>query len=568
MKDFRFRAIPPLILLCSLMVLSGKWSYAQDIEQVGKEKPVNISGSLSLSAYAYQTTREVPRYAPFTWAITGNPVVSLYGITFPFSAMVSEKERYFRQPFNQIGVSPYYRWVTLHAGYRNVSFSPFTLSGRTFLGGGIELEPSIFRLGFVYGRFQRRVVADTTLSDIIVEPVYTRKGYAAKLGIGNRRNFVDLVFFKGWDENQELISDPRLGTLSLQENAVGGITSKLSFGKSVFFDLDFAVSAFTYNTGSDTLALEDFFMKRLVLKLYQPRVSSKFSTAGQAGLSFRIAKTFNMRLKYKRIDPDFQSMGAWFFQTNVEDITINPSWSMFKHKLRINASYGIQRNNLLAREQQNRFRQVGSATVAISPNAHLSGSLTYSNYQIEARNREGFVVSDSFMVTQVSHNVNANININFGKRPHRHNLNFNTYYQVFDDQNIIFGHFNDNQTQGAGVVYSWSQQDADFSMSGSGTYSDFFSELANTSRYGGQLTATKGFLKKKLRFRLASGYYFNLREGRNDGSSQTASLRVSMKAGKKQSLGLNVQYISRNPIESRYLPYSETRGNVFYTANF
>ncbi|MEZ4828393.1 MAG: hypothetical protein R3C61_19195 [Bacteroidia bacterium] len=570
MKDSRFRVTPLLALLFCLFFFPGKWAavHAQNMENIGTEKPVKITGSLSLSAYGYHTTREIPRYAPFTWAITGNPVVSLYGITFPFSAMVSEKERYFRQPFNQIGVSPYYRWATFHAGYRNVSFSPFTLSGRTFLGGGVELEPSIFRLGFVYGRFQRRVVADTTLAEAVIEPVYTRKGYAAKLGVGNHRNFVDLVFFKGWDENQELISDPRLGTLPLQENAVGGITSKLSFGKSVFFDLDFAVSAFTHNTRSDTLALEDFFMKPLVLKVYQPRVSSKFSTAGQAGLSFRLAKTFNMRLKYKRIDPDFQSMGAWFFQTNVEDITISPSWSMFKHKLRFNASYGIQRNNLQAREQQNRFRQIGSATVAFSPNAYLSGSLSYSNYQIEARNREGLVVNDSFMVTQVSHNINANVNINFGKRPHRHNLNFNAYYQLFDDQNLIFGYLNDNETRGTGVVYSYSHQKADFSMSGSGTYSDFFSQLANTSRYGGQLTATKGFLEKKLRIRLAAGYYLNQRDSRNDGNSTSASIRLSMKVTKKQSLGLSAQYISRSPIESRYLPYSETRGNIFYTANF
>lgn len=556
------------LLLAFLLTGAGNFLFGQNLEQVSKEKPVSISGTVSLSAFAYHTDRITPRYAPFTWAITGNPVVSLYGVTLPFSAMISEKERSFRQPFNRFGVSPYYRWATFHAGYRNVNFSPFTLSGRTFLGGGVELEPSIFRLGFVYGRFQRRVVADTSLADLIVEPVYSRKGYAAKFGVGNHRNYVDLTFFRGWDENQELIEDPRLGKLPLQENAVAGITSKLSFGNAVFFDLDFAASGFTHNINSDTLELDDFFMKSTALKIFQPKLSTKFATAGQAGLSFRLAKTFNLRLKYKRIDPDFQSMGTWFFQTNIEDITVNPSVSLFKHRLRINASYGLQRNNLQARELQNRFRQIGSLTISLAPNAHINATASYSNYQIEARNREGFVVSDSFLVTQVSHNVSSNLNINFGKRPHRHMLNINGYFQVFDDQNIVFGNFNDNETRGGGITYSYSHRKSDFSISGGGNYSDFQSELANTTRYGGRVAITKGFLNKKLRLRLSTGYFFNQRDRKNDGNTLSGSGRISAKISKKQSLGVSARYIRRTPEESGIQPYSESRGSIFYNVNF
>ena len=541
---------------------------AQDLEKVGEKKAVSISGNISLSAYGYQTTRERPRYSPFTWALTGNPVVSLYGLTLPFSAVVSEKERSFRQPFNRFGVSPFYRWATFHAGYRNVNFSPFTLSGRTFLGGGVELEPSIFRLGFVYGRFQRRVVADTTRADLVVEPVYSRKGYAAKFGIGNHRNYVDLTFFRGWDEEQELIEDPRLGKLPLQENAVAGITSKLSFGNSVFFDLDFAISGFTHNKNSDTLELGDFPLRKTALSIFRPLVSTKFSTAGQAGLSFRLAKTFNMRLKYRRIDPDYQSMGAWFFQTNLEDYTVNPSISLFKHRLRINASYGLQRNNLQARELQNRFRQIGSVTIAAAPGPWISTSVSYSNYQIEARSREGYIVSDSFMVTQVNHNLNANLNINFGKRPHRHNINFNAWYQLFDDQNIVFGHFNDNESRGGGINYSYTHQKSALSLSGGASYNDFISELANTTRFGGRATVSKGFFNKKLRLRLATGYYHNLRDKNNDGQTLSASLRSSIRVTKKQGLGLDARFIRRNPIASQYQAYSETRGGVFYNVSF
>jgi len=40
-------------------------------------------------------------------------------------------------------MSPYYKWITIHVGYRNINYSQFTLAGHTILGAGIELHPGI-----------------------------------------------------------------------------------------------------------------------------------------------------------------------------------------------------------------------------------------------------------------------------------------------------------------------------------------------------------------------------------------------------------------------------------------
>src|SRR5690606_30555610 len=100
----------------------------------------------------YGTSGIASRRQPFSWYITGAPVVSIYGISFPFSMTVSEQERRYAQPFNRYGVSPRYKWLTLHAGYRNVRFSDFTLAGVNMLGGGVEINPGIFRFGAMAGR--------------------------------------------------------------------------------------------------------------------------------------------------------------------------------------------------------------------------------------------------------------------------------------------------------------------------------------------------------------------------------------------------------------------------------
>ena len=76
--------------------------------------------------------------------------MKIYGVEIPFSLTVSEQERSFRQPFNQFGITPTYKWAKAHLGYSNLTWSPFTWSGQTVLGGGVELNPGKFRFGMRY----------------------------------------------------------------------------------------------------------------------------------------------------------------------------------------------------------------------------------------------------------------------------------------------------------------------------------------------------------------------------------------------------------------------------------
>ena len=86
-------------------------------------------------------------------------------------------------------MSPYYKWITIHAGYRNINYSQFTLAGHTFLGAGVELHPGIFRFGFISGRFNRAIKADTSLKSF--QPyTYSNRGIAAKIGLGKGVNFL------------------------------------------------------------------------------------------------------------------------------------------------------------------------------------------------------------------------------------------------------------------------------------------------------------------------------------------------------------------------------------------
>jgi hypothetical protein len=74
--------------------------------------------------------------------------------------------------------------------------------------------------------------------------------------------------------------------------------------------------------------------------------STNLYNAVQTEFGF-VNKTMKIKAKYKRVEPDFQSMGAYYFQTDVENITLEPSFTLAKSKLRINSSIGQQRDNIL-----------------------------------------------------------------------------------------------------------------------------------------------------------------------------------------------------------------------------
>ncbi|MFM7310583.1 MAG: hypothetical protein ACKOZY_08240, partial [Flavobacteriales bacterium] len=110
-----------------LLALMGAclFANAQDLEQMGKTKPIRLSGSLNAQAGPYlHFGQGTPRNDPFWWQVAGSPTLSIYGWQFPFSFNIGSRNRSFNQPFNRYGVSPYYKWLTLHAGYRSIRMNP------------------------------------------------------------------------------------------------------------------------------------------------------------------------------------------------------------------------------------------------------------------------------------------------------------------------------------------------------------------------------------------------------------------------------------------------------------
>jgi Secretion system C-terminal sorting domain len=301
------------------IVLSVSGSHAQDLEKDFDPKhPVKCQGTLDLRGIGYTADGIKARRSPFSYLFDGNAEVNVYGVALPFAFTISDQQRDIRQPFNQFGISPKYKWVQVHLGYRNVTFSPYTLAGYTMLGVGAELTPGKFRFGFMYGRLSKATAIDTTTGT--VKPyAFSRKGYAVKMGYGTDDNNVEISYLSAQDDSNSINKNipDSLRTITPASNAVFGIRSITTFAKKFFIEVDGGASVYTYNMGSQISIskayddnLNNYVKQALTAgsSIISLNATTQVNFAYTGSIGYK-AKLWSIKASYRHIDPEFQSMG-------------------------------------------------------------------------------------------------------------------------------------------------------------------------------------------------------------------------------------------------------------------
>jgi hypothetical protein len=395
----RLRSIHRNLLLAAACC-SFATVHAQDLGAIGKvKKPVRINGSFSLMGGPYYFSGDGnPRNEPWWWNSSGSVTLGIYGWQVPVSFNVGSQQRSWTQPFNRYGMSPYYKWIKLHVGYRSIRFNPYTMAGVQFLGGGVELEPKGFRFAAFYGRFAKPVAQDT-LAAIAPRTAYERRGYGVKIGVGNRRNFFDLMFFRAQDDTTS-IPDVVGGGLANapKQNVAIGASSRLVFAKRITWQFDLGASAMNEDLRAPEMLGYD--VPSSVRSVFNPRLGARLLFAGSTSLTYAYRR-ITVRAEVKQVDPDYRTLGAYYQAADLRAITVAPSVRLFKNKLRISGSYGHQQDNLSKRKMATSVRQIGSAGISWNPSRSYGADLAFSNYGI-AQEAGLQVLNDTFRVAQVN----------------------------------------------------------------------------------------------------------------------------------------------------------------------
>ena len=556
-----------LILLIILTIIHTN-IFGQNLESIAKQKPFAISGSFDIRGIGYTSDGIMARRSPFMYMISGSPTISLYGISIPLSFTYSEQERNFRQPFNQFGMSPTYKWATAHIGYRNVSFSPYTLAGYTMLGAGVELNPNKFRFGFMVGRLNRATTVDTTTGT--VQPItFSRYGYAAKIGYGTEESHVDLSFLKAKDSEQNFQGDINTSTVRPAENAVVGADLKLTFAKKFFVFADAGMSIYTRDFQSNlALDLNTYPILNAVNSVIKLNGTSEYYLAYSGGVGFR-EKNYSLKIAYKKIDPNFQSMGAYFFQNDVQNLSISPTFNALKGKLRFLGSVGIQQDNTKKQKQATTQRIIAMGNVSWDIDPKFGIDANYTNF---SSNSEPTVakVQNKYLLAQTTKNLsisprliiaNANTtNVLLASYNLSNLVDVNNETQTINNINSSVALLNYNLTLNKmGLTL----------MSGVNYILNKFS-LGEISNIGFTAGASKGFIKNQLLFSTSNSYVIStLPQGKS--TILNLGINTSYQPTVNHRFTLRVNSLNNTPSDDAVggqAKFSEQTGEVAYTFTF
>ena len=371
----------------------------QDLDQLKKEDLFKISGSFGGLGTYYNGPAE---RSPFFWQFQANLNITTPLLSIPLSLVLSQQQRSFgypTQPFNQYGLSPKYKGLKLHLGYRTMRFSEFSLSGNQFLGAGFEIAPKdkIFKYKCLVGRFSKAIYGDT--NDVILGaiPTFERWGWGNHIELGSVANNVSLLLFKAKDDANSIskLYDSS-AVFKPAENLIFGISTKQKINKQLSFDAEIDWSAYTNNTRVQESVLQGFSYLNNLGSLFYANSTTTFNKAVLANLKYN-KKSFGLKFGYRRIDPEYKTMGSVYLNNDFEDITSSISNKFFKNKLNLNLTGGLQRNNLKEDKATEMLRKIYSISANYMPNSSWNFNLQYSNFNANTQ-KTAVIMLDTSLV--------------------------------------------------------------------------------------------------------------------------------------------------------------------------
>ena len=551
-----------------LLLTTAHALQAQELSDLKNVKPFDINGSIVLNTSFYSVSGIPERQAPFAYGINANATLTVYGISMPFSLTWynNNKKGSFSQPFNQFGISPTYKWLTLHLGYRNLTFSEFTLNGYTFLGAGLEARPGKLRLGAVYGKFNQNSTYDLAMADSM--PKLTRTGWAAKVGYGTESRFIDFSVVRIGDNTKHFDSLAfKPGMPTPEQNIAFGLTSRFAFTPELMFTFDGSYSFYTKNRlelAPDSIS--DGWL-RLANGLITVNGTTSYFKAFKTSLSYRFTPTIITGIEYRRVDPGFRSMGSYFFNNDVQHITFNQSVGLMDSKLNLNGSLGIQNDNLDGSKPNTAHRIIGSLSGNYTINENWALDASFNNYSTNQRAYKT-AGSDSLLIFQVNRTFMLMPRFTKATPTASHMVMLNLNYTTLDDRNKTTSDMVDTDTYMAMLLYNFGLPVLRLNISAGANYTSMMNKNFKNVLVGGNLNLSKTFLSDKLSLNWTNNIMSN-KINDDSGLIINSALNGAYRFHPKHLLSLNFSLINNRFANEAAIPsYDEIRGDISYVFTF
>jgi hypothetical protein len=498
-----------------------KTGYAQDVDLENFYKPnFKVTGNVNANMMYYTSNMQNER-EPFTYLLSGNLNISAFNFSVPLFYSITNQGNNlgYTAPFdfNRLSIMPKYKWVKAYIGNVSMTFSPYTLSGFPFKGVGLELTPrSPFKISLMGGQLLKAVSEEEALGGI---PVYERFGYGAKIGFEQQRYKIGWIGFYAKDNINSLNMVTDKG-VTPKENFVNSLIFSTSLVKNLNLNFEYALSVLTDDTRAPRISGGDFRDK-----LFSSKESTSFLNALNVNFDYNIQKSI-VGITYERIDPNYNTLGALYFNNDLENIALRFSRPFYQDRITVSTSLGYQRDDLERVKKQDTKRVVGSINMnyRVTDQINITGSYsnfsTYTNKkldQFELINNPNVVQSDTLDYRQLSQNANVNMSYSFGKKRNQ-NLNFN--YSIAGQANEQGGIIRRGQAstvQNYNVAHSVNFMETKIGLNSSLNYTSNQVSQNSNSSIGASVGASKKLFKDKLNTNF--GVLYNNSQGNTNSSS-------------------------------------------------
>jgi len=564
-RTFRNSIVSLILLIFSQL---SQQMNAQDLGNIGKTPLLTANGGVSFNQVFFDSNDSLSLRDPYAYTFMANLNVSVYGWSVPLSVLYSNRQWSYQQPFNQFSLHPSYKWVKAHIGNVSMNFSPYTLSGHQFMGGGAELTPpGKFKFSVMAGQLQKRVLPD---SSGFGEPAYKRFGSGIKAEYTNPIGNVGASIFYASDETKSLVENDSALTIFPTENFAMSLSGNVTLFQNLSISAEYSVSTLTDNKYSP-----ENKSTYPVLPFYKRRESTHQYHALKSAINYN-SKLGSAGVAIERVDPGYRTLGAYYNSNDFVNYTLNYAGGILKNKLTLAVSYGLQQDNLNGDKAQDNKRTVGNLNIGFAPVERLNFAMFYSNFNNythiktnfeNINNTSPYGNLDTLDFTQVSENVGLSADYSFGnKEKISHNLNISVNYQQADqNQSDNPTHAGSSFYTGVGG-YNLKINAIDLSPGVMMNYSRSKMDSLITDMVGPSLSLRKGFLEHKLNVSAMLSYNTSLMNGLKQGDNTMLRISTGYTIQKKHALDLSFVNAWRN--NQRTGHKRETTVTFTYRYNF
>lgn len=407
-----------LVATLMLFVLLVLPSRAQDLEQLAKADPVSWSGGVTWSnifTWPKDSARQVPTYSYYISGSLNTTIFDVVSVPISFAYTNNVLSSTVTYPFNRLSLTPSYKWVRLHIGYSQMTFSPYTMAGHDFLGGGVELTPDEMPWQFsaFFGRLNKAVPRDSTNA----EPVYRRMGGGVMGGYAGERWSLLANISMCKDDASSLTFAEGVDTtyIAPQANLVGSISGVFRpFGKTTI-EGEYAVSIINANCKTDTLGHTSGFFK------------SSTDISRHSAVKVALSQAFGMGsvgVTYERVSPFYKSFASYYNTNDFENLTADFAFD-FRQKVNLSVNVGWQHDNLDNQDVNTSSQFIYPVNANVSPNEKWSFGGSVSNVQSYVHIRDilervtqttQYQNLDTLSFTELNFSASANGSYSFGDK--------------------------------------------------------------------------------------------------------------------------------------------------------